>query len=368
VLFSDRDYARQRAYFDAHPELAPTPLVRYPALGRALGVAELRIKDETARFGLNAFKAAGAMFAIAALRAARIVNAGDTLVCASEGNHGRAVARAAREAECSARVYMASTAAAARVAAIEGEGASVVRVDGTYDDALRVMAREAGTHGWRVISDTALDGEAVEVPRLIMLGYTRLMDEVAAELGDEGMPDAIFAPGGVGGLLAAVADWVRARGGARRPHVVCVEPTSAACLQASAREGHPTTVPGPFATAMAGLRCGEVSRAAFPAVLSSVSAYVAIEDERAFNAMRWLVAEADGDPAIRAGASGAAALAGLSAILTDSSLADIRAGLGLGPNSRVVAIVSEGVTDPELFAAVVGSPTNEHLHPERKEP
>jgi diaminopropionate ammonia-lyase len=366
ALFSDADYARQRAYFTQRPALTPTPLRRLRTLARALAIADLRIKDETARFGLNAFKAAGAMFAIDTLRERGELAAGETLVCASEGNHGRAVARAARAAGCHARVYVADSVAAARIVAIESEGASVVRVPGTYDDAVRVMTNDAHAHRWRVISDTALPGDPIDVPRLIMLGYTRLLDEAADQWAPDPPPDVIFVPGGVGGLLAAAADWTRARGTGEQ--VVCVEPLTAACLQMSARAGQPTTLNGPFDTAMGGLRCGEVSRAGFETVLSSVRAYIAIEDSWAFDAMRQMAAGAGGDPVVEAGASGAAALGGLLAVFRDPALAGFREQLGLGRGSRVMALVTEGATDPELFAAVVGRPTSGHSPSKKREP
>src|SRR5262245_14984826 len=111
TLFGADDFAQQRAFFAARPDLAPTPLHSRPALAARLRLHELLIKDETARFGLNAFKAAGATFAVATLRERGAIRTGDTLVCASEGNHGRAVARAARDAHCAARVYMAASVA-----------------------------------------------------------------------------------------------------------------------------------------------------------------------------------------------------------------------------------------------------------------
>jgi diaminopropionate ammonia-lyase len=265
-------------------------------------------------------------------------------------------------------VYVSASIADARVAAIEGEGATVVRVDGSYDDALRAMAAEALKHDWRVISDTALAGDPVDVPRLIMLGYTRLMDEVEAQWQDGQPPDVIFVPGGVGGLLAAVADWVAKKPTTDRPTVISVEPASAACLLVSAREGRPTTVAGPFNTVMGGLRCGDVSQAGFPAVLAGVTAYVGIEDQWALDAMRRLASGAGGDPVIRAGASGAAALGGLLAALGDPSLEKVRTALGLGRSSRALALVTEGVTDPELFATVVGNPRNEQSGRETREP
>lgn len=365
-MFSDADYARQRAFFTQRPQLAATPLRRLRGLARSLGIADLRIKDETARFGLNAFKAAGAMFAVETLRDRGELASGQTLVCASEGNHGRAVARAARSAGCAARVYLAESVAAARIAAIESEGATAVRVPGSYDDAVRVMTSDAKTHGWRVISDTALPGDPVDVPRLIMLGYTRLMDEAAAQWTPDPPPDFIFVPGGVGGLLAAVADWTRAHHPAAQ--VVCVEPLTAACLQMSARAGKPTTLAGPFDTAMGGLRCGEVSRAGFETVHSIVRAYVAIEDRWAFEAMRQLASGGEGDPRVEAGASGAAALGGVMAVFRDPALSGVRERLGLGRGSRVIAFVTEAATDPELFAAVVGRPTTEHPGVPPREP
>jgi diaminopropionate ammonia-lyase len=368
ALFTAADYAQQRDFFRTHSQLAPTPLRRLRGLGRALGIADLRIKDETARFGLNAFKATGAMFALAELRRRGELAAGETLVCASEGNHGRAVARAARDAGCVARVYLADNVAPARVAAIAFEGAAIVRVPGNYDDALRVMAADARANHWRVISDTALEGERVDVPRLIMLGYTRLMDEAQAQWEPGPAPDVIFVPGGVGGLLAAVADWVRATEGATRPAVISVEPASAACLLVSARAGRPTTVPGPFDTVMGGLRCGEVSRAGFAAVVGGVSAYVAIEDHWALDAMRLLATGTGGDPAVRAGASGAAALGGLLATVRDPGLSDLKSALGLGLGSRALALVTEGVTEPELFDATVPSPRNGQLGAKNREP
>jgi diaminopropionate ammonia-lyase len=212
------------------------------------------------------------------------------------------------------------------------------------------MAAAAASEGWTVVSDTSI-GDGDEVPRLIMLGYTRIFDEAETAWGT--VPDIIFVPAGVGGLLAAAASWLDWRFGPKRPKLVAVEPLTAACVQTSAREGRPTTLAGPFDTVMAGLRCGEVSTAAFPTVLTLVDSYVAIEDEWSFRAMRHLARPLGDDPAVEAGASGAAALGGLLATLGHGSLADLASRLGLRRPSRVVAIATEGVTDPELFARVV---------------
>lgn len=327
-----------RAFFTSKAELTPTPTRQLPRLARELGLAGLAAKDESSRFGLNAFKLLGARFAIETLLAEGGLHRGNTVVCASEGNHGRAVARAAREAGCAARVYMAHDVAQARADAIAAEGAEVIRVDGSYDDAVRILQADAGANDWTIVSDTAWPGYE-RIPFLIMLGYTRMMDEVIGE------PDAVFVQGGVGGLLCAIASWCAFH----RPHckVISVEPTQAACLQASARAGHPVTVDGPLHTTLAGLRNREVSPLAFESLLPNVDAFMAIDDQWAFDAMRALNANG-----MKAGASGSAALGGLLALCRDQSMRNTRRELALDDRASVLVLVSEGVTDPDLWASV----------------
>ena len=338
-----------RAFFSARPHLSPTPLTPLP-IGRELGLGSVSAKDESGRFGLNAFKLLGARFAIESLLADGTIRAGATLVCASEGNHGRAVARAARDAGCASRVYMAHDVAQSRVDAIAGEGAEVIRVEGSYDDAVRILQTDAAANGWTIISDTAWPGYE-RIPFLIMLGYTRMMDEVRDQgsgIGEQGITH-VFVQGGVGGLLCAMASWCAFH----HPHwkVIGVEPTDAACLQASAQAGRPTAVDGPLSTTMAGLRNREVSPLAFNSLLPNVDAFVAIDDRWTFEAMRELHRAG-----IAAGSSGGAALGGVLALCRDEAMHEIREQLHLGPHARVLAIVSEGVTDPALWARVVGAP------------
>jgi diaminopropionate ammonia-lyase len=347
-----------RAFFAARPELAATPTCALTGLARELGLAALAAKDESGRFGLNAFKLLGARFAIETLLAEGGLRRGATVVCASEGNHGRAVARAAADAGCPARVYMAHDAAAARANAIAGEGAEVIRVDGSYDDAVRILQKDADANGWTIVSDTAWPGYE-QIPFLIMLGYTRMLDEISG-IGDQGSGigefkfDAVFVQGGVGGLLCAVASWCAFH--APRCKVISVEPTDAACLKASAEAGHPVAVHGPLNTTMAGLRNREVSPTAFASLLPNVDLFMAIGDGWAHEAMRTLAHSRPGDPSIAAGASGSAALGGVLALCKAESVQHLRHDLGIGAQSRVLAIVSEGVTDPDLWASVTAAP------------
>jgi diaminopropionate ammonia-lyase len=159
--------------------------------------------------------------------------------------------------------------------------------------------------------------------------------------------------GGVGGLLCAMASWCAFHRSEPHPRVVSVEPTSAACLQASARAGAPVAVTGALTTTMAGLRNREVSPPAFISLLPNVAGFMAIDDAWSNEATRALGRPRGNDPAIAAGSSGAAALGGLLALCRDVSLAEARARLGLSSSSRVLAIVSEGVTDPEVWRTAI---------------
>ena len=284
-LFDAEEYDRQRAYFTTRAE--PTPLVALPALAESLGAGALWLKDETARFGLPAFKSLGVEFAVHRLAERGELAGVTTLVCASAGNHGRAVARAARSAGLAATIFLDAGVARARVEAIAGEGADIVRVTGNYDDAVRDAAAHAASTGGLVVSDTAWDGYT-RIPHDIMLGYTRLMDEAAAAWSGDGPPDVLLVQAGVGGLLAAVASWSAWTFGSDRPRLVAVEPTLAACVQASAKAGRPTRIDGPLTTVMAGLRCGEVSPLAFEAAAPLVDAYLAVDDVWTRRAMRRL--------------------------------------------------------------------------------
>lgn len=353
LLFSRIEQADRDRYASALGPSVVTPLVDRPDLARALNLGQLWVKDETHRMGLPAFKLLGARFAVATLLARHRITPGCTLVCASEGNHGRAVARAAREVGCQARIYLSHAVATPRADAIASEGAVVVRVGATYDEAVRHAADDAAREGWSIVSDTSWDGYE-EVPRLIMLGYSQMVHEMHAQQPPGWRPDVIAVPGGVGGLLAGVALGA-AEVWASPPHIVCVEPDSAACLMASARTGAPTRVDGPFTTEMGGLRCGEVSPLAFAMAAPHVAGYVTIDDAWGACALRMMARPPDVSlTRVEAGLSGAAALAGLMALSSGADAAHACEALGLTGKSTAVVIASEGVTDPPLWARLMG--------------
>jgi diaminopropionate ammonia-lyase len=350
VLFGADDYTDLAGFYTRNPHLGPTRLESLPARARALGLGALHVKDESTRFGLNAFKSLGVRYAVDRLQREGLLADAATLVCASAGNHGRAVARAARERGLSARVYMSSAATEGVKRNIASEGAEVIVVNGTYDEAVRTMARDAAAHGWTIVSDTSWPGYD-EIPRLIMLGYTRIVEEIHAQLGRA--PDVVFAQGGVGGLVCGVAAGLLHVWPNSRPRLVACEPLEAACLLASAREGRLATLDGPLTTIMAGLRCAEPSPAAWPTIAALTDTFVAIDDDATMEGMRVLARPMGADPAIEAGPSGACGFASLMAVMREDELRPVREALGLGPSSTVVVINSEGATDRELYERIV---------------
>jgi diaminopropionate ammonia-lyase len=343
-LFTADEYAQVATFYDNHPHITPTPLRSMPALAAELGIGELLIKDETARGGLPAFKITGVAFTIDRLLAAGQINADSVLVAATAGNHGRALARVARDRSLRAKIYVPFDAAAARVAAIRSEGAEIVVSSGNYDFAVKQAAEDAKANGWIVVSDTSWLGYE-QIPRWIKAGYTRVLMEAAREW--DAMPDVVLVQGGVGGLVCAALSWLCWRYGNEHPYFIACEPSGSDCLQAAARAGQPVTLDDPPPTLMECLRCGEASAIALPIISAAADAFVAIDDEWCARAMRML------HPTIVAGASGACGVASLQAILQDETLRPLRAASGLNSASRVLGIVTEGATDPDLYNRVV---------------
>lgn len=347
AAFERRERAEVREFHRSLPGYASTPLHECPALARWLGVARLYVKDESSRFGLNAFKILGASWAMHRARASSTGAA--VFAAATDGNHGRAVAWMARGLGCAAVIFVPDGMAAARRDAIRGEGARVVVVDGCYDEAVRRCASESAAHGWQVISDTGYEGY-LEIPEWVVDGYGTLFDEVGEAVAARALewPDIVLVQAGVGGLLSAAVRYFRALPG--KTAIVSVEPDDADCLLASISsvDGSPRVSAGTQRSIMSGLNCGEVSLAAWPVNRAGVDLFISIEDRFAEDAMRRLYRAADGDPRMVAGESGAAGLAGLIALCEDGSgLAGFAAG-------RVVLVINtEGATDPEAFARVV---------------
>lgn len=323
-----------RAFHAALAGYRPTPVRELPGIAAELGLGAVGLKDESDRLGLPAFKVLGASWAIE--RALGERPGVHTLVAASAGNHGRAVAHVAALRGLGCRVFLPARSVAARREAIAGEGAEVVVVDGTYEDAVAQAAAAGGQPGALEIADVGDSGPASRV----IDGYATLFAEAAAQ----GTFDLILVPVGVGSLAAAAVRF----GAAAGVKVIGVEPATAACLTASLAAGEPTEVPTP-GTTMAGLDCAEVSTAAWPSLRDGIHGTVTVDDAETHAAMRELAAAG-----LAIGESGTAPLAALRALATDSGCAELRESVGLGPESRVLLIATEGPTDPEAYRKVTG--------------
>jgi diaminopropionate ammonia-lyase len=349
---------RPLAFHAALPGYAPTPLRDAPGLARELGLERLWLKDESQRLGLPAFKIAGASWAVAhalatrlglplepadglaGLRAALAGRPAPTLVAATDGNHGRAVARMARLLGLPARILVPDDMVAARREAIASEGAEVVVVPGGYDEAVARSAQEED-EAHVVVSDTSWPGYE-DIPAAVIAGYSTVLWEVDDELRARGEPDPdlVVVQVGVGAFAAAVVRHYRRPGLAAPPLIAAVEPERAACVLESVRAGRIVTLPGPQDSIMSGLNCGTPSRIAWPLVSSGIDLFVAIPDDLAREGMRALAREGVVGGECAGGGVGA--------------LRGVLAATGLGPRARALVFLTEGATDPAGYEAIVG--------------
>jgi len=335
-----------------------TPLIDDPSLATGLAVGRVLVKDESSRLGLPSFKALGASWAVhqllvngagaaalpgphglPALRALAAARPGLVLVTATDGNHGRAVARMARLIGAAARVFVPAAVTAQAAAAIAAEGAEVVTVPCDYDEAVAAAARWARERpGAALLQDTSWPGYE-QVPGWIAEGYATLFAELDEQLRGAGPPDLLVVPVGVGSLAQAAVAHYR---GSRRTGtaLLAVEPDTAACALASLQAGRPVTVPAGN-TVMAGLNCGTVSALAWLYLAGGLDAAVAVTDQQAGQAVAELAAAG-----ISAGPSGAASLAGARAAVTGPGSAERRAELKLGPAATVVLLCTEAAPPP----------------------
>ena len=334
-----------------------------PGIARALGVERVTVKNEADRLGLPAFKVLGASWATYRVLLDRLgANIDDQisldglrerlaalppvkLVAATDGNHGRAVARMAALLDMSAEIFVPADMVPARRQAIASEGATVTVVEGSYDDAVNRAAGEASD--WcMVIADTAWPGY-LDVPKWVVEGYATILWEVDDELAKRGVaaPDVVAVQIGVGAFAGSVAGYLRATHCDNPPTIIGVEPLAAACVLESIEAGDIVTVPGPHRSIMAGLNAGKPSLATWSTMKAGIDCFIAIEDEWARRAMRLLAGDG-----IVAGESGAAGLAGL--------LALVSAGETLPPSSHVLVFNTEGATDPARYREIVDQPSH----------
>lgn len=318
------------------PGYRPTPLRTLPSVAADLDLAEVLLKDESERLGLTSFKALGAWWAAEHTR--RTMPGTKTLVAASAGNHGLAVAHAAAASGLDCRIFLPTAAAPARAERIAATGAQLVCVDGDYDTAVAAAAAASRDDGAVLIADMSDDPDA-RSPRWVVDGYSTLFAELDEQL--PGTPDLVLVPAGVGSLTAAAVIWAAHQ--PSLPSVLAVEPTTAACVAAALAAGRLVRIPTP-GTTMAGLDCGTASAVAWPVLRAGLTGAIQVPDEPVHQSMRDLAALG-----FAIGDCGAAPLAALRALAGDPRRDHLR----LGPATRVLLLATEGITDPVAYRAVV---------------
>jgi diaminopropionate ammonia-lyase len=337
------------------PRHAPTPLYALPSLALRLGLGEIRVKDESQRFGFGAFKALGGVIAVYNVLSSAVgeayhfntnfadvmhgkhkeVTSGFTFSTASSGNHGRSVAAGAKLFGNRCFVFLPKFTSAEKEAAIRARGAEVIRIDGDYDTAVAECKRRSQEEGWTIISDTSWEGYD-SVPRSVMRGYCVLAHEAIVQ--SRQAPSHVFVQAGVGGLAAAVIGYLWAVL-PERPTFVVVEPASADCWFQSNLSGKPAPASGNADTVMGGLACREISPVTWPVVGQGADWFMTIEEDQVMPARRLLAHPLGDDPAIASGPSGCAGLAGLWRACADEGAFKA---LKLDRHSRVLLINSEG--------------------------
>jgi diaminopropionate ammonia-lyase len=330
---------------------APVPLEELPALADLLGIGEILIKDEGRRFGIAAIKMLGASYAMHRLLEN---DPSIRIFCtATDGNHGRSVAWSASRMGKKAVVFVPGYTVEARIRNIEREKAEVIKIDGSYDDAVEAARRYAHGTGNVLIQDMAWK-EYEEIPALITAGYYTQMNEIRDQWDCRSKPfDLVILQCGNGSWPSAVSHFIRSHRDFTKTRIILVEPCTCDSVSESIRRGEVITTAKSQKTIMAGLNCGTPSTLALTILKSEADACISIEDRFATEAMKRFYYPLSGDPQLEAGESGAAGLAGLLAILREAAFKEIRKEFELNQSSRVLLFNTETITDPDLFSRMI---------------
>ena len=351
-------------------DMQGTPLRELPDLATQLGIERIVIKDESVRSEIGSFKALGAPIALVRLVLRLLPEkqldidalfAGKhmkllqqiTVISATDGNHGRALAAAAQSIGCPCVIVLHGGVSSEREKAIADYGAKIIRIVGNYDESVEEAARLAAENHWYVVSDTSYEGYE-DIPRNVMQGYAIIGAEIIEQRQcgqDTPAFSHVLLQGGVGGFAAGVASFLWQYHGEHRPQLIVVEPREADCLYQSGIAGQPTRATGAVDSLMAGLACRVCSPLAWKILRPCIDAFLVIEDETAVKAMQELAAGSPQDIPVIAGESGGAGLAGLQVLLADTQLKNQ---VKLDHSSRVLLINTEGATSPSIYRELVG--------------
>ncbi|MBO5128915.1 MAG: diaminopropionate ammonia-lyase [Oscillospiraceae bacterium] len=368
--------ANARAFHESFPQYSITPLAKLDKMAEYLGLNTLCIKDESYRFGLNAFKVLGGSFAMAKYIAKELgkdvsemtydyltsaalkEEFGQATFCtATDGNHGRGVAWAANKLGQKAIVHMPKGSSKYRFDNIAKENAKVTIEEVNYDECVRIAAAEADAveHGV-IVQDTAWEGYT-EIPSWIMQGYATMGSEALEQLKGYGVerPDVVILQAGVGCMAGAICAYIVNSYPDNPPKIVIAEAGIADCLYqgAVANDGKYRIVDGDLQTIMAGLACGEPNIVCWEILRNHVTAFCSCPDWMAAKGMRMLAAPIKGDPAVCSGESGAIGMGVIVSLMTDPDYAELKEALGLNKDSKVLLFSTEGDTDPDKYKSIV---------------
>lgn len=374
--FGKKVAEKARKFHQSFPEYKPTPLAALDDLAALFGVKSIHVKDESYRFGLNAFKGLGGSFCIGNYVAQKLgMDIEDltyefltspevkeklgtiTFITATDGNHGRGIAWTANRLGQGCVVLMPKGSASERLENIRALGAESWITDVNYDDTVRLAKELADKNGWILVQDTAWEGYE-EIPTWIMQGYTTMGSEIVEQLEESESPTHIFLQAGVGAMAGAMtgffADFYD-KNAAQGPKIVIVEPDKADCIYrtAAANDGELHMVDGDLDSIMAGLCCGEPCTIGWNVLQSRADAFISMEDEYAARGMRILGNPTGCDPRVISGESGAATLGFVASVLMDEQLAELKQLLEIDESSRILCISTEGATDQAGYRRIV---------------
>ena len=360
-----------QSFHASFPVYKETPLVELKHTAKSMGLGNIYIKDESYRFGLNAFKVLGGSYAIGNYLAKRLGKSitempyeklvsgeikrelGDiTFVTATDGNHGRGVAWTAKQLQQKSVVYMPKGSAEERLMNIRAEGADASITDLNYDEAVRLANSQAEQKGWVMVQDTAWEGYE-DIPGWIMQGYGTMGYEAYMQLPEK--PTHIFLQAGVGSMAGAVAGFFASVYGEDRPIITIVEPNKADCIYktAEAADGKLHFVTGDMDTIMAGLACGEPCSIGWNVLRDYADNFISCPDYAAAQGMRVIGNPEAGDTKVVSGESGASAFGCIAEIMRDKTLVELKNKLKLDENSKVLFFSTEGDTDKENYKSIV---------------
>ena len=355
------------------PEYCVTPLRSLDNLAKKLGLKKIFVKDESYRFGLNAFKVLGGSYAIGEYIAEKLGmdiselpcekmtsedikgKLGDvTFVTATDGNHGRGVAWTANRLGQKSVVFMPKGTAPERLENIKKLGSDASIKDLFYDDCVRLARECSEKYGWVVVQDTSWNGYE-DVPKHIMQGYTTMGYEALQQL-DGIKPTHVFLQAGVGSMAGAICGFFAdLYSDEERPVITIIEPNAADCIYqtAKANDGKLHAAKGDMQSMMAGLCCGEPCKLAWDIFKDHADNFVAMPEYVSALGMRTLGRPLGDDEKIISGESGASTMGFVIEVMQNDELAEIRKTIGLDENSVVLCISTEGDTDKENYRKIL---------------